>query len=288
MELSGLIMRNVISIILVSSILFLNGAIVCAGDEGLDMQIEMIPWESVNELLPKNSNFTVLDVETGKRFNVQRRAGSQHADVQPLTSKDTKIMKEIYEGEWSWRRKAIIVIYDDKWIAASMHGMPHGAGKIDNGFPGHFCIHFYDSKTHRSNHMDLSHKLMTLKAAGKLQSYVANSRPDELTGIFIAGIKQQDPWMLSLISLQEIDWKNKIRTIENITLDDLSSVEINDELSLAIPVEIEWMDSQIGKQHFLGDVFLFRSFPTDTWKIDSNRFLKNLLEDQDTKKETVS
>ena len=88
-------------------------------------------------------------------------------------------MKEIYGGKWSWKRRAIIVIHQDQWIAASMHGMPHGAGALENDFPGHFCIHFYGSKTHRTNSMDLSHKLMILKAAGKLQEYVNNADPFE-------------------------------------------------------------------------------------------------------------
>ena len=75
------------------------------------LQIDMLPWEKVYKILPKYSKFTVLDVETGKRFHVQRRAGSRHADVQPLTPKDTTIMKEIYGGKWSWKRRAIIVIH---------------------------------------------------------------------------------------------------------------------------------------------------------------------------------
>ncbi len=40
-------------------------------------------------------------------------------------------MKEIYGGKWSWKRRAIIVIHQDQWIAASMHGMPHGAGVME-------------------------------------------------------------------------------------------------------------------------------------------------------------
>lgn len=90
-------------------------------------QIKMTQWEEVNEILPRYTKFTVVDLETGLEFQVQRRAGSNHADVQPLTPKDTAIMKKIYNGKWSWKRRAIIVISEDEKIAASMHGMPHGA-----------------------------------------------------------------------------------------------------------------------------------------------------------------
>lgn len=128
--------------------------------EEFGYSIEMLPWETVNELIPNRSFFTIMDVETGKKFKVQRRAGSRHADVQPITDNDTKIMKEIYNGKWDWKRKAIIVISNARWIAASMHGMPHGAGALNNNFPGHFCVHFYGSTTHLTGKMDLSHKLM--------------------------------------------------------------------------------------------------------------------------------
>lgn len=90
--------------------------------------IQMTQWEEVNGILPRYSKFTVVDLETGLKFRVQRRAGSNHADVQPLTPKDTEIMKKIYNGKWSWKRRAIIVISEDGKIAASMHGMPHGGG----------------------------------------------------------------------------------------------------------------------------------------------------------------
>src|SRR3954471_12861771 len=128
-------MRNVMTVILLSITLFVNCSNALAKDAGVGIQIDMLPWEKVYGILPKYSKFTVLDVETGKMFKVQRRAGSRHADVQPLTSKDTKIMKEIYGGKWSWKRRAIIVIHKDQWIAGSMHGMPHGAGVLANNFP---------------------------------------------------------------------------------------------------------------------------------------------------------
>src|SRR3954447_19446322 len=167
----------------------------------------MPDWKKVNQLLPKYSKFIVQDMETGKRFKVQRRAGSQHADVQPLTAKDTKIMKKIYGGKWSWKRRAIYVIHKKQRIAASMHGMPHGAGALQNNFPGHFCIHFYGSTTHRTDSMDLSHMLMIYKASGKLEEYLSKASPYETVEAYIAGFKQQDAFISSLISLQKKKWK---------------------------------------------------------------------------------
>jgi len=108
----------------------------------------------------------VTDVRTGISFKVQRRGGSKHADVQPLTAADTAKMKQLY-GQWSWGRRAILVTVNGRTMAASMNGMPHGAGAITgNNFPGHFCIHFLGSRTHGTNSLDPDHQYMVRVAAG--------------------------------------------------------------------------------------------------------------------------
>ena len=101
---------------------------------------ELLPWEKVNEFIPRYSTFSVTDIDTGLSFKAQRRAGNHHADVQPLTKKDTEIMKRIYEGKWSWKRRAILVRHKNQVIAASLHGMPHGGDALVNGFPGTFAF----------------------------------------------------------------------------------------------------------------------------------------------------
>ncbi|MFH5182160.1 hypothetical protein ACHHV8_05700 [Paenibacillus sp. TAB 01] len=65
----------------------------------------IVEWEQAKQILPKFTKFKVTDMETGLSFHVQRRAGSSHADVQPLTKEDTAIMKQIYGGAWSWARR---------------------------------------------------------------------------------------------------------------------------------------------------------------------------------------
>lgn len=128
---------------------------------------EYIPWTEVSRIFPRYAVASVVDVETGLSFKVQRRAGQKHADVQPLTRDDTATMKKIYGGQWSWKRRAVLVVTGSHRIAASMNGMPHGAGAIKgNQFPGHFCIHFRDSRTHITNKIDPEHQEMVKKAAG--------------------------------------------------------------------------------------------------------------------------
>jgi hypothetical protein len=129
---------------------------------------DLLVWDEVDRLFPIYAKARVTDIYTGQSFYVQRREGSSHVDAQPLTAEDTAVMKNIYGGLWSWERKGIIVEVGSQRIAASMHGMPHGGGKIDdNNFPGHFCIHFLGSTIHNGG-MDIRHHREILKAAGKL------------------------------------------------------------------------------------------------------------------------
>lgn len=270
-------MRFFISFLLVLAICIYDHDVHAKEKAEIGYEIEMLPWERVNKLLPKYSKFTVMDVETGKKFKVQRRAGSHHADVQPLNSQETKIMKEIYNGKWSWKRRAIIVIHHNKWIAASMHGMPHGAGALKNNFPGHFCIHFYGSTTHRTNFMDLSHKLMILKAAGKLDEYAGVADPYEIIGAYVAGYKQQDAKIVSAFSLQKFKWKAKLTRIENIHLNRMAFLPVEDlvgELNIEIPVEMDMVIENKGRKFFKGKLSLVRFSHADPWKIDTVSFLE--------------
>ncbi len=130
--------------------------------------IEMTPWfGGANKIFARGSTAKVTHVDTGLTFYVKRRGGTNHADCEPLTKKDTDIMKKIYGGSWSWSRKAIIVEVNGKKMAASMNGMPHGGSSISgNGFSGHFCIHFYGSKGHGNPRQDPDHQAMVRRAMG--------------------------------------------------------------------------------------------------------------------------
>ncbi|MHB1126338.1 MAG: hypothetical protein ACYC2T_05190 [Bacillota bacterium] len=167
---------------------------------------EEIPWPEAKKLLPRFGKATVTDLETGLSFQVQRRAGSYHADVQPLTAQDTATMKTIYNGRWSWRRRAVLIKVNNINIAASMNGMPHGAGAImGNNFPGHFCIHFAESWGHTRRAKDPGHQLMVAKAAGKLDDIVSKARPEEMVAILYNALKQHDREMASLA----VNFKNR-------------------------------------------------------------------------------
>lgn len=131
-------------------------------------ETEVLDWfeDKVTNVIPKNARFTVKDVKTGKTFEVVRWSGYNHLDAEPRTAEDTATMKSIYGGEWSWSRRAILILYNGHVYAASMNGMPHGTTTISsNNFDGHFCIHFRNSKTHESDKVDPDHQAAVTTAS---------------------------------------------------------------------------------------------------------------------------
>ena len=115
-------------------------------------------------VIPRGAVFEVKDCLTGKTFTVRRWAGANHIDAEPYTKDDTAIMKKIYGGSWSWARRAVLVKYNGHVYAGSMNGMPHGTTTINNDFDGHFCIHFYGSKTHGTQKVDAQHQSCVKRA----------------------------------------------------------------------------------------------------------------------------
>jgi len=120
---------------------------------------ERLNWfNGGSNVIPKGATFKVKDIKTGKVFTCKRWSGYNHLDAEPKTASDTATMLSIY-GHWSWKRRAVLVKYNGHVYAASMNGMPHGTGTISgNNFDGHFCIHFYKSKTHGSGQVDEAHQ----------------------------------------------------------------------------------------------------------------------------------
>ncbi|MGE5371373.1 MAG: hypothetical protein ACM3QZ_05220 [Solirubrobacterales bacterium] len=158
-----------------------------------DQYGELMMWDDASKYFPKFGKATVVDCETRATYQVQRRGGTYHADVQPLTAEDTRIMKQIYGGSWSWSRRPVIVVAGGHRIAASMNGKPHGGGLIKgNNFPGHSCIHFLGSRLHLNTRVDLRHQLCVIQAAGRsepevlarLRAAMQNAPEHPLTDLF--------------------------------------------------------------------------------------------------------
>jgi len=156
-------------------------------------------WKEAQYAFPLNSTATVVDFHTGISFRVVRTYGTGHADVEPLTYEDTRIMKSIWEryerlasGAVNyWARRPVLVLINGRKLAASataalhagLDSAPDGAyvswrsgdygpginyDKIKgNGADGHFDIHFLNSVRHKDGQVDTEHQVMIRIAAGQ-------------------------------------------------------------------------------------------------------------------------
>lgn len=121
--------------------------------------VEKLDWFlGGNVAYARLTEATVVDVRTGKRFQISRYGGDNHCDAEPLTAKDTAIMLEIAGDAWTWERRPVWLEVGGRVICGSMHCMPHqGQHIMDNNFDGHFCLHFYNSRTHETDRIDEAH-----------------------------------------------------------------------------------------------------------------------------------
>lgn len=127
---------------------------------------EMVPWDEVNSLWKRGDNLKVYDVKTGKVWWAHRWAGGPHADVEPLTARDTAILCEIYgvstASKISYERRPCLITIGTRTIACSLYGEEHnypdGDTIPDNNYNGQACIHFKGSTTSDTKVVDSNHQ----------------------------------------------------------------------------------------------------------------------------------
>lgn len=121
---------------------------------------ERLDWfNGGSTVIPKGATFTVKDINTGEVFTCRRWSGYNHLDAEPVDADSSAAIKRAAGGAWSWARRPVLVKYNGHVYAGSMNSMPHEDNTISgNNFNGHFCIHFYKSKTHGTNRLDQTHQ----------------------------------------------------------------------------------------------------------------------------------
>lgn len=155
----------------------LYGQITGGNADGSSVSVTLYPveysdWDTgdIQKVWQKGETAIVTDVYTGISFRARRWSGYLHADVEPLTAADTAAICKIYGTETaqeisdresqlqSWRRRPLWVTIDGRTFAASMYGVPHNypAGDTisENNYSGQFCIHFVNSRVHKSESID--------------------------------------------------------------------------------------------------------------------------------------
>lgn len=148
-------------------------------------------WTEAQYVLPNGTVFEVVDFYTGRSFFAKRTIGSNHADCEPLTLKDTIIMKEIWGGNFSWTRRPVIIKVNGRKLAGSISAMPHAGNDAapggqyttwrsdgygpgnnldwvkNNGADGVFDLHFLNSTRHMDGKIDSNHQENIKIAAGQ-------------------------------------------------------------------------------------------------------------------------
>jgi hypothetical protein len=114
--------------------------------------VELMEWGDVKSIFPIGVAVKILDVRTGLTYYVKSFSNGMHADVEPVTTEDTAIMKSTYNNHWDWDGRPVWVTVNGHTIAAAINGMPHGGGvNENNGMDGQVCLHFKGSTVHNGN-----------------------------------------------------------------------------------------------------------------------------------------
>jgi hypothetical protein len=112
-----------------------------------------------NKLVKRGGYAYIYDIDTGLTLRIKRKGGTNHMDVEPASKKDTATLKKIAGGAFSWKSHAVVLIKGGRYIAAAINTQPHGEYTIkDNDFPGQFCLHMVDSRTHETNKVNPEHQ----------------------------------------------------------------------------------------------------------------------------------
>jgi len=111
-------------------------------------KVERLHWDEVKRIFPVRTPVQVFDVFSGITYNVASLSNGTHADVEPVTARDTALLYEAFGGEVSWYGLPIWVTIRGRTIAATIHSVPHDVSTIpDNNMNGHVCMHFHGSYT---------------------------------------------------------------------------------------------------------------------------------------------
>ena len=108
-------------------------------------QVRLMHWfNEVKPALRGASSVYVYDPASGNGFTLHLYSLGNHADVEPMTARDTETMMAAFGGKATWTPRFVYVrLPGGAWTAATMHNVAHGGQSItDNNFNGQNCVHF--------------------------------------------------------------------------------------------------------------------------------------------------
>lgn len=225
------------------------------------------PWEQVKQTFGRMEYATVIDLETGERFHVQRRAGSRHADVQPLTRTDTQTMKKFIRangagsaGRFSWRSTAFI---SPPRCTACLTVRGYRRKRLSRTL-----LHpLFGSSTHKRKEPDPSHSLMIQKASGSLAANLIGASAEELVGYFLTALHEQDIHSLRMTT-DGFPLPDRLAQVASIRKTEM--VIPSDEkgpLLLEVPVHLTYFTRNNDERKEKWTFVLHRPVPWDRWRV---------------------
>jgi len=105
------------------------------------------------------TNYSITDISTGRSMDIKIQSAGNHADVEPLTAKDTEVLCSLYgvanasqlETMNKWQRRAVVMVNKNtgRQFVGSIYAIPHGDDTVSgNNYDGQFCLHFKGSTIH--------------------------------------------------------------------------------------------------------------------------------------------
>ncbi|MBE5815064.1 MAG: hypothetical protein E7320_07675 [Clostridiales bacterium] len=107
--------------------------------------VKLLHWfREIKPTVRSGQTVKVFDPATNLQWTLRFYSLGRHADSEPLTETDTKIMFKAFGYKNTWTPKPVYVqLPSGTWVLATMHNVPHLSGSIqNNGFNGHLCVHF--------------------------------------------------------------------------------------------------------------------------------------------------
>ena len=127
-------------------------------------------FTEIDAAFPVDTTVTITDFNTGKSFQMTRKGGVGHADVEPPDADAYKAYIDCFGGSPNWEKRAVIVTIGGTNYAASLAGNEQGEDTIsDNTMAGHTCLYFSGSVSDVLGFADKEHDEMVQIAAGEIQ-----------------------------------------------------------------------------------------------------------------------
>lgn len=128
----------------------------------------LVNWNELKGDLEIGKGYDITDYNTSKSFRVVYVGGENHAEVECESAADTAMMLEVFGGEFNYSKRPMLFKLNDKLIAASMQGQPHGEDYVSrNEMSGHMCLYFEGSLSNVGKLPDAEHIKQLYIAAGR-------------------------------------------------------------------------------------------------------------------------